>query len=234
VDQMREAKCLGLVGGLGVGATVHYYQELVKAHEARGCTPNLAIIHADVNRVLKYFADKEIAQLTAYLAQIIDRLAKAGAEVAAIPAITPHMCAAELTKIAAIPIVNLIEATVAAIHQRQLKRIALFGTRFSIESRMFGHLSEFDVVMPTPEEIDYIHQTYFQIVGAKAGSDEQNDGLSRIAQRLCDQEGVEAIVLAGTELALLFNKSNTGFPHVDCARVHLDAIVQQLCGPAPE
>ncbi len=45
-----------MIGGLGVGATIYYYRELVKAHAARGCVPNLVIVHADVNRVLQYAA----------------------------------------------------------------------------------------------------------------------------------------------------------------------------------
>ena len=34
-----EGPCLGLVGGLGVDATVHYYQELVKAYSGAGGDP---------------------------------------------------------------------------------------------------------------------------------------------------------------------------------------------------
>lgn len=45
-------RCIGLIGGLGVGAAVHYYRELAKAHAARGRVLNLVMAHADVNRVL--------------------------------------------------------------------------------------------------------------------------------------------------------------------------------------
>jgi hypothetical protein len=77
-------KCLGFIGGLGVGATVHYYQELVKAHAARACVPNLVMIHAHVNRVLQHAAAGETTQLAEYLSQLIHRLARAGAELAVI------------------------------------------------------------------------------------------------------------------------------------------------------
>jgi aspartate racemase len=56
-------RCLGLVGGLGVGATIHYYQELVKAHASRGCAPNLLIVHADMRRVVNYAGAGETAAL---------------------------------------------------------------------------------------------------------------------------------------------------------------------------
>lgn len=40
---------VGIVGGLGVGATVHYYENIAKACKVRGVVPDLAIIHADVD-----------------------------------------------------------------------------------------------------------------------------------------------------------------------------------------
>lgn len=45
---------LGLIGGLGIGATTFYYQELVRAHQLSGCIPDLTIVHADVDQVLEW------------------------------------------------------------------------------------------------------------------------------------------------------------------------------------
>jgi aspartate/glutamate racemase len=78
----RATPCLGLIGGLGVGATIHYYQELVKAHAARGWTPHLLIVHADVNRVLTYVREGTITQLAEYLADLIRQLRGGGAQLA--------------------------------------------------------------------------------------------------------------------------------------------------------
>ena len=44
--------CVGIVGGLGVGATVHYYEKITAACKARGVIPDLVIVHADVDRCL--------------------------------------------------------------------------------------------------------------------------------------------------------------------------------------
>jgi aspartate racemase len=48
--------------------------------------------------------------------------------------------------------------------------------------------------------------------------------LSAIAKEL----PVDAIVLAGTDLAMIFNETNTDFPHVDCAKVHIQALVNRI------
>ena len=220
-------RCIGLIGGLGVGATVHYYQELAKAHAARGRVLNLVMAHADVNRVLGAAQAGDKAGLAEYLAGFIGRLAGAGAEFAAIPAVTPHICIAELVKLSRLPIVNPVEELQREIDARGWRRVALFGTRFTVESGLFGLLRGVDVVAPAADEIDFLHQTYMQLVSAGHGLEAQREGLNRLAQQLIERDGVDAVILAGTDLALVFHESNTDFPHLHCARLHLRAIVQR-------
>jgi aspartate racemase len=220
-------RCIGLIGGLGVGAAVHYYQELAKAHTGRGRVLNLVMAHADVNRVLAAAQAGDKAGLAEYLAGLIARLASAGAEFVAIPAVTPHICIAELSKLSQVPIVSPVEELQREIEARGWRRVALFGTRFTVESGLFGLLRGVEVVAPRADEIDFVHRTYLQLMGAGTGSEKQREGLSRLAHELMERDGVEAVILAGTDLALVFNESNTDFPHIDCARLHLDAIVRR-------
>jgi aspartate racemase len=218
-------RCIGLIGGLGVGATVLYYQELAKAHAERGRILNLVMAHADVNRVLGAAQAGDKDGLAEYLAGLIERLARAGAEFAAIPAVTPHICIAELLKLSRLPIVNPVEQLQCEIKTRGWRRVALFGTRFTVESGLFGLLQGVELAAPAAAEIDFVHQTYLQLVSAGAGTEQQRESLSRLAHQLIERDGAEAVILAGTDLAVLFNERNTDFPHIDCARLHLDAIV---------
>jgi len=219
-----------LIGGLGVGATIYYYQELVKAHLERGQVANLLILHADVNLVLECAAAGEISRMAEYFLQLIKRLSAAGAEFIAIPATTPHLCAPELMKRSPIPLVSLVDEIVREVDHRRLKRVALFGTRFTMETELFGRLKGVDVVAPKPAEIDFIHQTYIELVNAGSGMEQQYRGLHQLAHTLIERDGIQAIILAGTELSLVFNRDNTDFPHIDGARLHLEAIMEQLTG----
>jgi aspartate racemase len=88
----KEGRCLGLVGGLGPGATIHYYRELIAAHAARDRVARMLIAHADVNRVLALAGAKDLDGLAQYLAGIIASLKAGGAELTAMVAITPHIC----------------------------------------------------------------------------------------------------------------------------------------------
>jgi aspartate racemase len=182
------------------------------------------MVHAHVDRVLGAVQAGDKDGLASYLAALIARLAIAGAEFAVLPAVAPHIAIAELIKLSPLPLVNLIEELKREIEARQLQRVALFGTRFAVESQLFGHLGDIEVVTPHPDEVDYIHATYLQLVSAGAGLATQRDGLSRLAHTLIERDRVQAVILAGTELALVFDESNTDFPHVNGARLHLNAV----------
>jgi len=124
--------------------------------------------------------------------------------------------------------VSLVDEILREVAVKRLKRVALFGTRFTIETGMFGQLSGIDVVTPKADEIDFIHGAYLQIVAAGSGTDQLYQGLRRVAHTLIERDAIEAIVLAGTELSLVFNQANMDFPHIDAARLHLDAIMGRL------
>ena len=119
-----------------------------------------------MNYVLKLAAAGEAAQMAAYFSNLIRRLSAAGAQIAAIPAMTPHLCAPQLIKSSPIPLVSLVDEILREVAIKGLKRVALFGTRFTIETGMFGRLSGVEVVTPKADEIDFIHRAYLQIVAA--------------------------------------------------------------------
>ncbi|MEO8679680.1 MAG: aspartate/glutamate racemase family protein [Vicinamibacterales bacterium] len=219
---------IGIVGGLGVGAGIHYYRELAAAHDAIGKPLELVMIHAQMTRIFEHAATGDAPGLARYLEDVIGQLKRGGATIAAIPAVTPHLCIGELLSITPLPIVNMLEAIANEVRARSLSRVALFGTRFVVEGRMFGQLPGVEVVTPRPEEVDYIHHTYFSIASSGAGSEEQRRGLTALARTLCARDGVDAVLLAGTDLSAIFNEGNTDFPHLDCARVHIQAIMRAV------
>jgi aspartate racemase len=206
---------LGLIGGLGPGATVQYYQQLAKAKPGE-----MLIIHADMDRVREAVERNDLEGLAGYLAGLVERLAAGGAKVAAISAVTPHICIRHLERISVLPLVDITKAIAAEVRERGYRRVALFGTRFVVESRMFGLLHGIEVIVPQ-QHVATIHDCYMRIVN---GETEPRATLSRIAHEL----PVDAIVLAGTDLALVYDESNTDFPHVDCVQAHMRAILEAL------
>jgi aspartate racemase len=157
----------------------------------------------------------------------------AGAEVTAIPAVTPHFCVRELIATSPLPVFNIFEPLVQELAARAARRVAVFGTRFVMESALFGEVNEVEIIKSRPHEVDYIHNTYVELARTGEGSAEQHRNLTALAHTLIKRDGVDAIILAGTDLALLFNGTNTDFPYIDCAALHLQAILNELLGETP-
>ncbi len=195
-----EPTTFGIVAGLGMGAGIFYYRSLVNAQLARGLSPRILMVHADVRRVMAHAAARETRLLATYLAGLLRQLADGGAQLGTIPAFSPQICAQELAEMTPVPLVSLLDVIVAEVERRNLQRLSIFGARVTMETNLFGRLQNVEVVSPSPEEI----------------------------HTLIHRERLDAILLAGTDLSFVFNPENTDFPHLDGARVHIDAIMRRL------
>jgi aspartate racemase len=101
-----------------------------------------------------------------------------------------------------------------------------------MEGSLWGQLQSaapgVEIVKPRPDEIAFVGKAYQRILDTQTGDADDTAGLRRIAADLQRRDGVEAILLAGTDLAVIFDEATAGFPCIDVARVHIDAIVERL------
>ena len=220
------SRCLGLLGGVGVGAFVHYYEALAAAHAAKGVPLPLVMANANISIGQRFIEAGDLQGLARYLADLIGRMRDAGAEIAAIPAVTPHICFNELQPITPLPLIDIVAPLAEHLRARDLRRVALLGTRFTIESAMFGRLAGIELVMPRADEITTIHDAYMRTANTGKGAAEDHRVLTEMARTLIDRDGAQAIIFAGTDLSILFDDTNTGFPTVDCAQLHIEAILR--------
>ncbi len=110
--------------------------------------------------------------------------------------------------------------------KRATQRVSAFGTRFVMESALFGELNhQVEVVRSTPQEEEFIHNTYVELARTGKASPRLHREMSALARTIVSRDDVDAIIFAGTDLSLLFNESNTDFPYVDCAKLHVEAIL---------
>jgi aspartate racemase len=217
---------IGLVGGLGVGAAMHYYRHLSDAFVARGAQPGLMISHADIGRAYTLVQQGAMDELAAYLNEHLRLLADAGCDFAAVAAVTPLICAPQLDRIAALPRIDVFDSVNAELKRRGARRVAVMGTQFVMDTDMFGRLEGVEVVKPTPAQAELVRDNYLII--ARTGSIEHADieGVRAVGLSLA-QGGADVVILAGTELSLAFNEVGAGFPALDSGRVHIDAIVRR-------
>jgi aspartate racemase len=218
---------IGLVGGLGVGAAVIYYRAIAAGIADRDTVPRITIVHADAPTALAHVSAGRIEELAEYLAGFVAELGSVGTELIAMCAVTPHIALTPLTKRASVPIIDMLEVTTHGLRERGFSRIALFGTRFTIETELFGALGGFDVIPPRPHEIDEIHRVYLELATAGRTSAANVDALREIARAIRRRDRVDAVVLAGTDLNLVFDEGSAGFPAFDCASAHISTILDR-------
>jgi aspartate racemase len=232
-EAQPESRHVGLIGGLGVGAAVIYYRSIAAGCADRGAVPRITIVHAHAPIVLAHVAAGRIEELADYLASLVAELRSVGSTFFAVPAVTPHIALAALRKRDSLPVVDMLEVTARGLRERGFSRVALFGTRFTIETALFGALDAFDVITPRPQEIDEIHRVYLELATAGHTSASGVDELRDIARRICRRDRVDAVVLAGTDLNLIFDEASAGFPAFDCASAHISAILDQAVPRGP-
>jgi aspartate racemase len=229
ISPKPSSSILGLVAGLGVGAGIFYYRSLVNAHLALSLTPRIVMVHADVEKVMRLANARESDQLADYLARFLGQLADAGAHVATIPAFSPQVCAQELEQRTPLPLIGLLDAITAEVSRRKLSRVAIFGAKVTIKTSLFGRLDKVaEVVPPQPRELEVITSIYGNIVKHESATAWEQDELRKLAHSLIEREGLDTIVLAGTDLSFVFTPENTDFPHLDGARSHVEAIMARL------
>ena len=215
---------IGMIGGIGPAATEFYYRSLVEKFKSSDKLLELTIVHAETSDLIENIlagATEEQAEIFYRLAL---RLQAAGAELIAISSIAGHFCIPEFEKLSPLPIISAIPALEADIFKRGIEKVGLLGNRISMESKLFGGLSNIGVVIPLEQDIDSVHDQYIKIATSGSVNNDQRELLFAIGNKLCEKQGAEAVVLAGTDLFLAFDSYDCGFTVIDSALVHIDAL----------
>lgn len=220
---------VGLIGGIGVAATVVYYQRLTAAAAARGAGRlDLTIVHGDIHELIRNnLADRREEQAEAFL-PLIERLQRAGCDCAALTSLGAHFCFDELAARSPLPLVSGVAPLDAYFVKEGIRRIGLLGTRVVMRTRLYGQLKRTEAIA-LDNEIEIIGQTYQDVAVAGVCSSDQR-ALFLDAGRRMIAESAEAIVLAGTDLNLAFDGQNPGYRVIDALDVHVASLVDLATG----
>ena len=215
---------IGLIGGIGPAATDFYYRRLITTFAKKNAALELTIAHADTPTLLNNLARNDAAAQTVIYSRLTKRLVSAGAECIAVTSIAGHFCIDNFKAVSQLPVVDLIAEASRAIEKRGLKRIGILGTRTVMETRFYGRIASAEVIPPREPDLDNVHQAYISMAASGLVTEQQRSIFCAASHRLLEDYGAEAIMLGGTDLALVFNEDTTEFPLIDCAGIHADAI----------
>ena len=223
-----------MIGGLGPESTIDYYRSILARYRARkpdGGYPHILINSLDVDKGIAMLDAGRLDDLADYLSAGIDSLVRAGAEFGFIAANTPHLVFDEVQRRSAIPLLSIVRATADRAKALGLKKVGLFGTGFTMRASFYPEAfqrSGIALVRATEPERDFIHGKYIGELLKNQFLPQTREEILRIAQRMRAEEGVEAIVLAGTELPLLLRDSGGDIDFLDTTVIHVEAVVDEM------
>jgi aspartate racemase len=232
---------IGIVGGIGPEATIDYYRALLAGYARRvadGSTPTITIQSIDLQRGLAFLDAGDLEGLTTYLVDAVAALARAGAGFALLSANSPHVVFDQLASRVSIPLLSIVEATCTAVRAAGCRRLALLGTRFTMEGsfypQVFGRAG-LELAVPEPEERQWLHEKYLGELVPGNFLPATRAGVLALIDRLHASAKVDGVVLAGTELPLLLRQEvHHGVPLFDTARIHVEgALDVLLAGRSP-
>ncbi|WP_341234319.1 aspartate/glutamate racemase family protein [uncultured Sulfitobacter sp.] len=220
---------IGLIGGIGVAATVVYYQRLTAAAQALGGPLQLTISHGDVQTLIRNnLADNRDAQAKVY-AKAIDQLAAAGADCVAITSLGGHFCFEETQAISALPLISGVAPLDAYFQKRGIGTVGILGTKVVMKTGLYGQLHQTKAVA-LEDEIEHLAQSYQDLAVAGHCTDEQRALFMDAGARLVSDRGADAVVLAGTDLNLAFDGRATDYTVIDALDVHVDILARLATG----
>ena len=174
----------------------------------------------------------ELDKATDLLVNELQKLARAGVDFGVIAAGTPHIVFDEVRARSPIPLISIVEATCEAAAKLKLKKIALFGTRFTMQGRFYPDVfakAGITLVVPEADEQTYIHDKYMNDLVHGIILPETRDRLLAILDKMKERDGVEGLILGGTELSLIIKDAeHNGLPILDTTKIHVERIVDEL------
>jgi|SRR5882724_448910 len=226
---------LGIIGGLGPESTIDYYQKIIALYRERtgdGSYPEFIIASVNLKKGLDFMDANDLAGMADYLLEGIGKLARAGADFGLISANTPHIVFDEVASKSPIPLISIVEATSAAAKARNLKRLALFGTRYTMQGSFYQKVFSregIDLLVPDPTDQDYIHNKYFSELVPGEFLPQTRAGLLAIIDRMKAKSDIDGVILAGTELPLILrDPDHNGIPILNTTKIHVEAAVAEM------
>ncbi len=217
---------IGLIGGIGPAATDFYYRGLISAFAGSGRDLDLTIVHADTATLLHNLETDNTAAQVAIYARLTDRLVAAGAGLVVVTSIAGHFCIEPFKRVSPLPVIDMLSAVSASVREQRLDRVGILGTRTVMETRFYGGIESAEVVPPPGPLLDEVHSAYVTMAAAGRVTDDQRAVFDRACQAFLETENVDAVLLGGTDLALVYDAATAGFPIVDCAAIHVDAVTR--------
>ncbi|MFH7002565.1 aspartate/glutamate racemase family protein [Flavobacterium bizetiae] len=224
-------KIIGLIGGISWVSTGDYYKLINQGINDKlgGLNFSECLIYSfNYADIKKNNENNDWDSTFNLLLKGCQFLKQGGAEAIVLCANTMHFIADRLEAAIDLPIIHIATATAIEIEKKELKKVGLLGTKFTMELDFFKDKllqKGIEAIIPKSEEDkDFIHTTIFEELGKGIVTSEIKKRYLEIANQLI-KEGAEGIILGCTEIPLVIKPEDLAVPIFDTALIHSNAAV---------
>lgn len=224
-------KTIGLLGGMSWESSLEYYRIINETVKQR-----LGDLHSA--KCLMYsvdFAEIEELQhagkwdkLTQTMVDASLLLEKGGADCLVICTNTMHRMADEIQAAIHIPLLHIADVTAAAIRSKDLQKVGLLGTRFTMEGDFYRKRlvtqHGIQVIIPDDKQRDLVHHVIYNELVKGDIRDESREAFKAIIAEL-GSHGAQGVILGCTEIPLLIHQKDVAIPVFDTTQIHAKASV---------
>jgi len=228
-------KTLGLIGGTTWLSTIDYYRLInQKTNELLGGLNSAKMLLYSVNfeEFRPPVDPDEWGEISKKFIAIAQKLEKAGAEGIVFCANTPHMIADKVQDDIDIPIIHIAEAAANEIVSRHIKKVALLGTRITMEQGFFKDKlakKQIEVLVPEADDRQMLHNAIFDELGKGIFTLETKGRFIKVINGLIEK-GAEGVILGCTEFPILIKQEDCSVPTFDTTEIHATAAVKFALG----
>ncbi len=220
---------IGIVGVTTVGACSCAKRIVAKAAsiDKEGRHPEFTIHTLPFNKY-KEAADKEDwDSFSKSILRSIRALEQAGSEFVIIPSNTPHVRIHEIQEKSPLPVLSMLDIVVDQCKKQRLKRVAVLGTQYIMESRLYDEVLEkagISTIVPNKGLRERIHALIMdEIIPDKINQTSVNRVIKQLKLL---KEDCDAMILACTELPEVLNKDNLNCSVIDTTDAMAKAALQ--------
>lgn len=221
-------RTLGLIGGMSWESTASYYRLLnegVKARLGGLHSAQLVLWSVDFQQIEHYQQRGEWDKAGELLAQAGVALKRAGAEGLLLCTNTMHKVAAPIEAASGLPFLHIADATASAIHAAKLSRVALLGTRYTMEQDFYrGRLQQagIETLVPDVQARAEVNRIIFEELCLGTLNETSRHYYQQVIAGLA-QQGAQGVIFGCTEIGLLLSSQQSALPVFDTAMLHAQA-----------
>lgn len=229
-------KTIGFIGGMSWESSVVYYEianRLVRDKLGKFHSCKNVMYTVDFDEIQHLQHEDKWDELDKIMADAAKRLERAGADVVVLCTNTMHLCEDAIRKSISIPFLHIAEAVGQAIINKGISKVALLGTRFTMEKDFYKKtlLEKFGIetIIPNQQEREVIHSIIYNELVQGIIKDDSRAKYVSIIDRL-QNEGAQGVILGCTEIPLLISDKDVKIPVFDTTTIHAEKAVEWALG----